>query len=195
MDKQHVFAVHPSRAREMGIIKKKIAFISFGSRKHYVTVKLDEGVEYDNACVSKKLADELHIPDYPVYETCVKNNEIVIGPYIGILVSEEDKNITERRLYIMKDYVRDYSRLHGAVVVFALDKTDTANHLIEGYCYHPSMKSWQRGIFPSLHQYTVLLVSVQNGKIIFSRLLAINCSTTAISTSWKCTGGFQMMNK
>lgn len=148
MDKHPVFALHPDRAREMGLEKKKIAFISFGSRKHYVLIKMDEGIQYDNVCISKKLVDELHLPDYPVYETYVRNNEIVIGPFIGILVSTEDKNITERRLYSMKDYVREYSKLHGAVVVFALDKTDTTNLLIEGYCYHPSTDFWQRGIFP-----------------------------------------------
>jgi hypothetical protein len=44
-------------------------------------------------------------------------------------------------------YVKKYAKLHGAVVVFALNKVDQANRLIEGHCYDPVKKCWRNGIF------------------------------------------------
>ncbi len=98
--------------------------------------------------LSKELIDELHLPDYPIYEICVNENEIKIGPYIGLLISEKDEDLTTKRLRKMMAYVGEYTKLHGAVVVFALNKVDTRSRLIEGYCYNPVKNHWQRGVFP-----------------------------------------------
>ncbi len=146
--KDSVLVINPGKAVEIGLGRKKQAYISFGSQKHFVDVKMSDDISEDNILLSQNIIDELHLPDYPVYETCTGKNEMVIGPFIGLLFSAEDESLTEGRLNKLMVYVRDYSKLHGAIVVFALDKVDTANRLIEGYCYNPIRDCWQRGIFP-----------------------------------------------
>jgi hypothetical protein len=148
VDKHPLFVIHPQKAIEIDLARKKLACICFGNRKHYVRIKLDEEIDQENVMLSKELIDELHLPDYPIYEIRVKENKITIGPYIGLLISKADEDLTNSRLRKMMTYVKEYSRLHGAVVVFALNKVDTRNRLIEGYCYNPVKNYWQRGTFP-----------------------------------------------
>jgi glutathione synthase/RimK-type ligase-like ATP-grasp enzyme len=140
--------MHPRKAALIGLGRKKSAFISFGSQKHYVKITMNNEISHESVLLSPKLIEELHLPDYPIYELCVNKNEIIIGPYIGLLFSEQAKKLTSSRLKKTMIYLRDYSKLHGAVVVFALDQVDTKSRLIEGYCYNPIKNFWQRGIFP-----------------------------------------------
>ena len=140
--------IHPRKAEEINLGRKKCAFISFGSQKYYVNISISNEISPENVLLSPELIDELHLPDYPIYELCVNENEIIIGPYIGLLFSKQDGKLTTSRLNKTMVYLRDYSKLHGAVVVFALDKVDMTSRLIEGYCYNPVKNYWQRGIFP-----------------------------------------------
>jgi len=140
--------INARKAAGLNLGNRKFAYISFGSKKHYVSIKIDNEVPEEHVMLSRKLLGKMHIPEYPVYEIIVDKNEIKIGPFIGLLVTEEDKNLTTSRLNKMLAYVREYSKILGAVVVFALDKVDTANLLIEGYCFNPHTGNWQRGIFP-----------------------------------------------
>lgn len=140
--------IHPEKAFDIGLARKKYGYICFGNQKHYVNIKMNDEISKEIILLSQKLIYELHLPDYPIYEVCVNKNEINIGPYIGLLMSEEDKNLTTSRLNRLMVYVREYSKIHGAIVVFALNKVDMANRLIEGYCYNPSENCWKKGIFP-----------------------------------------------
>jgi len=140
--------INSRKAASLNLGNKKFAFISFGCKKHYVNIKTDDEVPEEHIMLSRKLLGEMHIPEYPIYEIIVDKKEIKIGPFIGLLVTEEDKNLTTSRLNKMLTYVREYSKTHGAVVAFALDKVDSANLQIEGYCFNPQTGNWQRGIFP-----------------------------------------------
>ncbi|PNT94227.1 YheC/YheD family protein [Clostridium thermosuccinogenes] len=147
-DKNAKLVIHPETAEQIGLGRKKFAYACFGSHKYYTDIKRSSEVSEDSILLSHKLMEELRIPDYPVYEVRVNGNEINIGPYIGLLASAKNSNLTEGRLNKMMTYVREYSRVHGAIVVFALDRVDTANRLVEGYCFNPVKDCWQRGVFP-----------------------------------------------
>ena len=54
--------------------------------------------ESDEVLLSTNIIENLHMPDYIVYEVCVKDNEIAFGPCIGILASNKDKSITKSSL-------------------------------------------------------------------------------------------------
>lgn len=147
-DKQFELLINTQRAIDTGLAGIKNAYISFGSLKHYVEIRTDDTLPYEEIVLCKKLLYELHMPDYPKYEMLVRDNEIIIGPLIGLLMSKDDSNITAGFLNRMLVYMREYESLHGAVVVFALNKVDMKNTLIEGYCYNPVLKCFTSGVFP-----------------------------------------------
>jgi glutathione synthase/RimK-type ligase-like ATP-grasp enzyme len=148
MNERYELTMHPAQAAEIGLDRKKFVCISFGNQKRYVKIKMNDEITPGKILLSPKLAAALHLPVYPLYEISLMGNEIMIGPYIGLLLSEEDKELTPSCLHKMLVYVCEYSKLHGAVVVFALNKVDRAGRLVEGYCYNPVENCWQKGIFP-----------------------------------------------
>lgn len=142
--------IHPQKAAEIGLIhdlKSAIGFC-FGSICRAVTIRLDSTMKPNEIGLSANLMDEMHLPDYPLYELALHEGRLIIGPYIGLLLSKEGKRLTPSRLKSACSYVREYASLHGAVVVFALDQVDTAGRLIEGYCYDPQSGSFKAGVFP-----------------------------------------------
>jgi hypothetical protein len=140
--------IHPEKAFAINLGSWEFAYISFGTLKHHVKISMTNEVLPENILLSQNLVKVLHMPDYPNYEICVNGNEIIFGPYIGLLISQADNRLTSSRLNKMLIDLNEYSKLHGAVVVFALDKVDRISRHIEGYCYNPTKKCWQKGIFP-----------------------------------------------
>lgn len=141
-------AIHPEIATEFGLDVVKFTCVSFGSARQYVKILRDPQLAPAELYLSRNIMEALRLPDYLDYELAVYRNEITIGPYIGLLLSAEDRRLTLARLKKWLVYAREYQRLHGALVVFALDKVDRCSRLLEGYCYNPIKKSWQRGVFP-----------------------------------------------
>lgn len=147
-DRRSELEIHPGKAAAINLGSRKFAYLSFGNQKHYAKIRLNNEIPQENALLSENLIKGLHLPDYPVYEIGVKENEIILGPYIGLLISQAENKLTLSRLDKMLVDVKEYAKLHGAVVVFALDKVDRQSRLIEGYCYNPIKKYWQQGTFP-----------------------------------------------
>jgi hypothetical protein len=140
--------LHPDKAAAIGIWSRKFAWIHFGNRQQYIQLQLDPDFLPDNLGLSRNLICELALPDYPRYEVAINQNKVVVGPFIGLLVCREAKRLTLGRLKKIAVYLSQYPQLHGAVVVFALEKVNRENRQIEGYCFNPANQSWQRGIFP-----------------------------------------------
>ena len=124
MDQHSEFTIHPEKAAAIDLGSRKFAYLSFGNQKHYVKIKMNNEISQEFVMLSRNLIHELHLPDYPWYEILLNHNEIIIGPYIGLLMSNEDNRLTTSRLNKMLVYVKDYAKLHGAIVVFALNKVD-----------------------------------------------------------------------
>lgn len=142
------FVIHPVKAAEIGLGREKFAVICFGNQKRFISILINDTIPPDQIFLSEKLIATFHLPDFPVYELSFVNQEIIIGPFIGLLLSKENRLLTPSNLKKMLVYVSEYSKLHGVVVVFALDKVNRVERFIAGYCFDPILNSWREGIFP-----------------------------------------------
>ena len=140
--------ISPEKAAALGLTGRKCAVLRFGNIRCFSEIEYRGEPGGDTVLLTRRLMDQMHLPEYPLYELAVRGNEMVIGPFIGLLFSEKDSRLTASRLEACKLCVREYERLHGAVVVFALDKVDTAGRLVEGYGYNPGTDAFEKGIFP-----------------------------------------------
>lgn len=149
-DNGYSLTINPEMAIGLGFDKRYIGHIilSYGTQKCYTDIIVSPDVMQDEIYLSRKVIDYLHIPEYPYFEIRAACNEVMIGPHIGILLKKKDEEITADRLRGALKFVSRYSALNGSVIVFALNKVDRASRLIEGYCYNPSLKNWEWGIFP-----------------------------------------------
>ncbi len=148
MDQNSELTIHPEKAATLDLGRRRYTSISFGNQKLDVKIKMNPGLSQENVLLSENIVKELHLPNYPVYEIHGTEDAIVVGPFIGLLTSNKGRRLRSSRLNRMLIYVKEYAKLHGAIVIFALDKVDKKNRLIEGYCYNPVKKCWQKGIFP-----------------------------------------------
>lgn len=140
--------IHPNLAQTLQIKKKKNAILCFGNKKQTVHIKISNETAEGNILISQKMMNELCLPIYPTYEMIKKGNELIIGPCIGLLLCDEDKKITASFLSKMLIYSKKYAEINGAVIVFSLNKVDTINFTVEGYCYNPVKNEFQKGVFP-----------------------------------------------
>lgn len=147
-EKKPTLTVHPETADLLGIGEKKIIALRFGCIRRFADVVRSGDAARTEIRLSAKLAADLHLPEYPEYEFRVSGNEMNIGPFIGMLMTREDSKLTPAALEKIKIYLSDYGKLHGAIVVFALDKADSAGQLVEGYCFNPESQSFEKGVFP-----------------------------------------------
>lgn len=147
-DRKTHLILNPKAAVDLGVNRKKFVILSFGNIRLFADVALSEEVPQTQIRLSDKLITNLHLPDYLDFEVRVSHNELIIGPYIGMLMSKEDKRLTASFLDRMRIYTKAYEKIHGAIVIFALDKVDAIGRLVEGYCYNPVSKSFEKGIYP-----------------------------------------------
>ncbi len=143
-----VIIINSKLARNLNLLRKLRGVVSFGTQKNYVDILCSDKVDTGEIRLSTAVIEDLHIPDYPIYEIRVKDNEIILGPCIGIAVSQKFESITKRMLKEIALHTLDYTNIHGAIIVFSLDKVDKDKRLIEGYCYNPVEEKWNKGIFP-----------------------------------------------
>ncbi len=147
-DMRPQITLNAKKALELGLAKKKQAYISFGNRKRYVDVRISDSLAEEDIQLSENVITELFLPEYAAYEIRADKNEITMGPFIGLLVRNNDEALNQKYLSKMLLYAKNYAAVKGAMVVFALDKVDAVKLVIEGYCYDPTSGGWQRGVFP-----------------------------------------------
>lgn len=145
---ESILIINEKLAQLLNLTKKKRGYISFGTEKNFVDIIISEEAEVKEILLSESTIENMHIPIYPIYELRVKENEIIIGPCIGILASRKEEVLSERRLNEMCISLLDYRRIGGAIIAFSLEKVDVENRLIEGYCYNFKTDSFEPGIFP-----------------------------------------------
>ncbi len=143
-----ILVMGENTASKLGVAGKKRVYISFGAKKHFVTVEIQDYVEEDAIHLADKVIQELYIPLGLPYEAIFRENEILIGPLIGILVSKNKIKLTENKLHKLQKKVRQYDKVHGSIIVFALDQINKEKLLIEAYYYDPNQKGWNKEKFP-----------------------------------------------
>jgi glutathione synthase/RimK-type ligase-like ATP-grasp enzyme len=160
-----VLIMNERLAEKLNLTKKKRGAAGFGTQKNYVDILLKKDIPENEIALSTNVIENLHIPTYPSFEIRTNGNEITLGPCIGILAAKKDSRITRRTLKEISMNTLDYATIRGAIVIFALDKVDKGNHLVEGYCYNPQKNSWESGTFPyplSIYRRSTLNEEWQN---------------------------------
>lgn len=158
-------AINAANAGRLGIESKRRAYVSFGNRKYFVNIELSNAIKDGTIMLSKDIIDYLHVPLHLDFEITLIDNEIILGPYIGVAAAQKESTLGKRNLRRMLFYAKYYSILHGAIVVFAMDRVDKNEQLIEGYCYNPIKNEWEKGLFPypgSIYRRTFLNEEWQN---------------------------------
>ena len=125
---------------------KQIRSVRFGVKTIEVKVNFMESTDIKDIVLSKNIIDSLGIPITCYYDILIKNNELVIGPFIGILTDFTNKKTTEM-LPTYNSFVKEYKRIGGAIIIFSLEGINMENRTVSGFLYQPGKSSWIYGTF------------------------------------------------
>ncbi|GIN94289.1 hypothetical protein J6TS1_01590 [Siminovitchia terrae] len=120
--------------------------IHFGLQKIKVACKQLNTLKKNEIGLSTTVIENLQIPLEVDYEVSIQNGEILIGPFIGILLANS-RVILENKLKKLK-YIKQSSLVSGSVIAFSWEGIDQKSSKIIGYIYNPSSKKWEEGTFP-----------------------------------------------
>ncbi|MFC3885679.1 YheC/YheD family protein [Bacillus songklensis] len=139
--------LHPDKAKTLGIINHQKGLIKFGIQSFPIEVYISYDLQVNQARLSSDMIKKLEIPVNCHFDIQQKDNEIQIGPYIGILAGFYQKSV-KKHLDDLLDYLYHYRDIRGAILVFSLDNVDKVNHTMKGYLFNAVTNQWDEGTFP-----------------------------------------------
>lgn len=163
---------------------RKIAYVRFGIKCCEVRVITSDEIEESEILLSSEVMEELKIPGFLSYEIDFNKNNIIIGPYIGMLAEkkmEHLKNETDN----MKSYVYGYEEIGGAVLLFSEDGVDMDSQRIRGFVFNPENKIWEEGLYSypaSIFKRTGISKKLRNH---FQSLLGDSVFNSYIFNKWE----------
>ncbi|WP_077211705.1 YheC/YheD family protein [Bacillus dakarensis] len=137
----------PMVAESLNIKGKKDCTVKFGTKDLLVTLQENQKIPRNNLVISSLCMKELSIPDFPQYQITMNNNELLIGPYIGILIAKSNRSLKRKKRRLNK-YVEEYPLFSGAILAFSLEGVDPVNQVIYGLMYNPKIHRWVEGVYP-----------------------------------------------
>lgn len=138
--------MHPEAAKKQNISPQKKWFLRFGILALEMKMKTSSLLNENEIKLSIGIIDYLRIPLSGCYEIRQELNEILLGPFIGILTEVKKSNL-DKTVQSLSNYLYDYNSIGGSVIAFSLDGMDPLTHTIEGYLFNPETNKWESGIF------------------------------------------------
>jgi UDP-N-acetylmuramoyl-tripeptide--D-alanyl-D-alanine ligase len=117
--------------------------LNFGKFTKQLTIQTDNSLEIGTIVVPRKLSNDLTLPSLP-YEYYFQNNQLFLGPVIGMLILPRYK----KDLTLQLPRFANYDKIRGLVYLFNQADIDTKTNTITGYYYDPATKKFATGKFP-----------------------------------------------
>lgn len=134
-------------AINLGITNIKRVIIIFGKEQDEAWIEIDDSLSVGVINIEESIIDYLQIISSLSYEIRYKNQKLLIGPVIGILISKKAKYLKEKLTSLLV-YSINYPHLNGLLFLFSEEEIDFVQNKINGYWYNPETKSWTEGVFP-----------------------------------------------
>jgi glutathione synthase/RimK-type ligase-like ATP-grasp enzyme len=143
---RNALTIHPTTARRQHIPISKKWYLRFGMQVLEINLNISSKINENEVKLSVDIIEWLRIPINGTYELRRVANELIVGPYLGLLTTSKKSSLDETVQYL-SNYLYDYDHIGGAIVAFSLEGIHTNDHTIEGYLYNPDTKKWESGVY------------------------------------------------
>lgn len=137
--------LHPIKAERMKI-EEGTGTLKLGIQTSTINIMITTKYSENELCISENVVKHLKIPLFCEFECRNDHQNLIIGPFIGILAARSNKELVEN-LNDFSDYVYHYDQIGGAIIVFSLDDVTPDEQTIHGFMYNPTNKEWEEGIY------------------------------------------------
>jgi glutathione synthase/RimK-type ligase-like ATP-grasp enzyme len=139
--------MHPDLIENCELSVNMKVTVRFGLQTCKVKVIPSKKIHIGKMFMTGDVIDSLMLPLLPAYEIVYHDDEIQIGPLIGIVAAKTIRKLDEK-VQKLGRYVRKYHKVNGAIIAFSNEGIDFDKKLIFGYLYDPIEKMWVKGIYP-----------------------------------------------
>ncbi|PLT27802.1 YheC/YheD family endospore coat-associated protein [Peribacillus deserti] len=148
--------VHADSAKASNIENGSQGSLCFGTRRHTIRFQTNSIINKNEMAISLNCFKELGVPEFIKFDLKVEGDNLIIGPYVGLLIGASNKRLL-RKLPSLLNYTRDYQAFGGAVMAFSIEGMKPGE--INGFLYNPDKNEWQEyvGAFPAAIYKKVLL--------------------------------------
>lgn len=143
----------PTIASKVG--KSSVLHFGLGEEKVEVVKGSTEHTQNDPASsapasleVSPKISSKLAIPNFGIYQLLVADNEIYLGPVVGLLLGNQYYCYHDRYMNEFRDALGVYPQVGGLYIAFRHHSIDWSEKCIYGLAYKPETQCWVHGKYP-----------------------------------------------
>lgn len=98
--------------------------------------------------ISKPLKDKLLLPLNLVYQIILKENTLVIGPVIGMLLGNQNHRYSPKHMQKYSDRFGVYNKIGGLIYAFSPSSVHYSQNRVYGLYYNIFKAKWSYGCFP-----------------------------------------------
>jgi glutathione synthase/RimK-type ligase-like ATP-grasp enzyme len=138
--------LNPEMISKTVMKNRKITYVKFGIGCSEVKVAVTQEVDANEILLSHEVMEELRMPAFLPYEMTFGKNNMVFGPYIGMLVEKKEERLRQI-INNLESYLLCYEEIGGAVLVFSEEGVEMDKHLIRGFMFNPENVSWEEGTY------------------------------------------------
>ncbi|WP_338473094.1 YheC/YheD family protein [Niallia sp. XMNu-256] len=136
-------------ASKLMIKENKTLLLQHGLESTEVSTHIESDYKKTFIGVSEDILNQLGLQLNVKYDLLIKDNTIILGPIIGMLVSRDE---SELELQVKENnlhrYIHFYEQIGGMVIAFSLAGVNKDKNKIKGYLYDPTSNTWKKGVYP-----------------------------------------------
>ena len=152
-------------AKKIGFEKIKMTLIRFGYKVADVSIELDDSVSQGTIYISENIVSKLKLPITEDYLIKVNDNELILGPYIGIYTSPKEE-ITGWKVERLKSFViRFKEEINGVMIAFTHEDINYEKLEVNAFYYDSKNDVWIRKVMPLptvIHRYGDMNRAIRN---------------------------------
>lgn len=133
--------------KQINFKENQLIPINYGNLTIVRALEINENLADETIGLSNHFTEEVTFPTDVKIEVQIKNNEIHLGPLIGMLLVKNHEKLTTKVLEHFKERIPSNETGVGVVFVGSQDWIDVKRKLIRGY-YYSVHGEWKEGIFP-----------------------------------------------
>lgn len=145
----HIF-FNKETFKKYNLFKQKLN-LNLGVMKQEVTIDCLDDLAENVIGIPKFFLEQITIPEDIEFDWYIKESNLVIGPFIGIVRYYSMEKIAPRNLNFLLRWLIDYNNIKGLIYVIPLTEIEEGRSTINGFYYDPNKKKnkrWTYGTFP-----------------------------------------------
>ncbi|CEI80838.1 Endospore coat-associated protein YheD [Oceanobacillus oncorhynchi] len=146
-NKQNTIVLNQFFAKENKVAYLRETILRFGIKTAECDIEINESLDNNTILISDNIMKKMMIPAFADYQLKTVNNELILGPVIGILVGQTNE-VLYKRIRLLENHVRHYQKIGGLICAFTLDEMNKNDLTVEGIIYNYKKGVWEKSTIP-----------------------------------------------